>query len=360
MQLSDSEAVAYGLLALCAENMYAAAPNALNPPAPSQIAAAGWNIVGYLTAQDVLIPSRLAPDQKLRINQSKRIFYGFVARNVAHPTVFVAAIRGTEALVEWFIDAEFLLIPHPRYPAAHVEQGFWGIYQTMSLADLSGVTTHQHAPEGVEQLVGTGSIVVTGHSLGSALATYFTESLARRLGASATACLFASPRTGDPAWATIFDQKVSEYRLFNYILDIVPHVPSGVLYGALPKATVVQPRGAQAGIRLDLGCNHHLLSYCALLDYADEQKAGPDPSSPPCILGPASSIQETTVAWALIVTEAGVATEKVRLLLKGPSYREPGLAALRPPNFAAATSSGFRASRPPGRSFRHAAVRSSC
>ena len=131
----------YGLLALCAENMYAAAPNALNPPAPSQIAAAGWNIVGYLTAQDVLIPSRLAPDQKLRINQSKRVFYGFVAQNVARPTAFVAAIRGTEAPIEWFIDADFLLIPHPRYPGAQVEQGFWGIYQTMSLADLSGVTT---------------------------------------------------------------------------------------------------------------------------------------------------------------------------------------------------------------------------
>jgi triacylglycerol lipase len=88
--------------------------------------------------------------------------------------------------------------------------------------------------------------------------------------------LFASPHTGDPAWATIFDQMVSEYRLFNYILDIVPHVPA-VLYGTLPKATVIQPRSAQAGIRLDLGCNHHLLSYCALLDYADEQKAGSDP-----------------------------------------------------------------------------------
>jgi hypothetical protein len=87
----------------------------------------------------------------------------------------------------------------------------------------------------------------------------------------------------------------------------------GSIASAFPPAThrcAFQPRGAQAGIRLDL------LSYCALLDYADEQKAGPDPSSPPCILGAASSIQETTVAWALIVTEAGVATEKVRLLLK--------------------------------------------
>jgi triacylglycerol lipase len=312
-----SDAVAYGLLALCAENMYDGAPSLLNPPPASQIAAAGWKVVGHLTAQDILIPSKLDPDQTLRIIQNKRVFYGFVAQNIADPTAFVAAIRGTEALIEWFIDADFLLIPHPRYPGAQVEQGFWGIYQTMSLADpITGATTYQHAAEGVQQLVGNGSIVVAGHSLGSALATYFTESLARRLGARASACLFASPRTGDPAWTAIFDQTVSNYRLFNYILDIVPHVPTGDFYGTLSKATVIQPGGAQAGIRLDLGCNHHLLSYCALLDYADEQKAGPDPSSPPCILGTASSIQETTMAWAPIVTEAGVA-EKVRPLLKG-------------------------------------------
>jgi triacylglycerol lipase len=318
MALSDSDAVAYGLLALCAENMYAGAPNSLNPPPASQIAAAGWKVVGYLTAQDVLIPSKLDPDQRLGIDHSKRVFYGFVGQNIAEPTAFVAAIRGTEALIEWFIDADFWLIPHPRYLGAKVEQGFWGIYQTMSLADpLTGATTYQLAAEGVEDLVGTGSIVVAGHSLGSALATYFTEALARRLGASASACLFASPRTGDPAWAAIFDQTVSDYRLFNYILDIVPHVPTGDFYGALSKATVIQPRGAQAGIRLDLGCNHHVLSYSALLDYAQEQKAGPDPSSPPCILGPASSIRDTTEAWALIVTDCGIATEKVRLLLKG-------------------------------------------
>jgi hypothetical protein len=273
--------------------MYAGAPKSLNPPPASEIAAAGWKIVGYLTAQDVLIPSKLDPDQTLRIIQNKRVFYGFVAQNVANPTAFVAAIRGTEALIEWFIDADFWLIPHPHYLGAKVEQGFWGIYQTMSLADpITGATTYQLAAEGV-------------------------EALARRLGARASACLFASPRTGDPAWTAIFDQTVSDYRLFNYIVDIVPHVPTGDFYGTLSKATVIQPKGAQAGIRLDLGCNHHVLSYSALLDYALEQKTGLDPSSPPCILGPASSIRDTTEAWALIITECGIATEKVRLLLKG-------------------------------------------
>ena len=113
---------------------------------------------------------------------------------------------------------------------------------------------------------------MTEHTFGSALTDLFNESPARRLEANATAPSFASPHTGDPAWAAIFAVNVSEYRLFNYILDIVPHVPTGEDYAALAKATVIQPGSAQAGIRLDLGCNHHLLSYCALLDYAQDRR----------------------------------------------------------------------------------------
>lgn len=49
----------FGLLAMYAEDMYSV--GSLNPVADPRIAALGWNIVGYLTAPDVLIPSRGAP-----------------------------------------------------------------------------------------------------------------------------------------------------------------------------------------------------------------------------------------------------------------------------------------------------------
>jgi len=171
----------------------------------------------------------------------------FLLGNNGDPNSYVAVVRGTEGLVEWVIDAEFVLIPHPRHAGVQVEQGFWNIYQTMSLADpTTGLTTHQNAAEGVAKLVGTGSVVVTGHSLGSALATYFTDDLSERLGSNVSACLFASPRTGDSGWATLVAATVNSYRLFNYILDIVTHVPT-IGYATLPNATVIQPSTAQAG-----------------------------------------------------------------------------------------------------------------
>lgn len=85
-------------------------------------------------------------------------------------------------------------------------------------------------------------------------------------------CLFASPRTGDPAWADLFAVTVKDYRLFNYILDIVTRVPT-LGYATLPNATVIQPSTAQAGIRLDILCNHHVIRYCAMIDYKETMAA---------------------------------------------------------------------------------------
>jgi triacylglycerol lipase len=313
-------AVQFGLLVMYAEDMYDVAPGTLNPPADPRIAAAGWNVVGYLTAQDALIPAKGASNRKLGVDHGKRVFYGYVAQNIAAPTSYVAVVRGTAGMIELVIDAEFVPIPHPRYPGARVEQGFWSIYQTMSLADPStGTTTFQNAAEGIEKQVGTGSIVVTGHSLGSALATYLVEDVAERLASTTSACLFASPRTGDSVWADIFDKNVTQYDFFNYILDLVPHVPTGIGYKTLSKATILQPSAAQAGVKLDLLCDHHLICYCAMLDFIQASAATLTPrdmACHACILGPASSVPEAAKALATLINEFGIGTEKAIIMLK--------------------------------------------
>lgn len=92
------------------------------------------------------------------------------------------------------------------------------------------------------------------------------------MGAGVSACLFASPRTGDGGWTALFDATVASYQLYNYILDLVTHVPS-LGYATLSKATVLQPSTAQAHIRLDVLCNHHVLCYCAMIDFAETMAA---------------------------------------------------------------------------------------
>jgi triacylglycerol lipase len=317
MPIPDSQSISFGLLTMFAEDMYSVAIGSLRPTADPRIAMAGWTVVGYLTAQDAVFPDTGALDRTLRVDPIKRVFFGFLARNNVDQNSYVAAIRGTDGLVEWVIDAEFLAIPHPRHPGATVEQGFWNIYQTMSLADpATGLTTHQNAGEGIEELVGSGTIVVAGHSLGSALATYLAEDLSERLPKKVSACLFASPRTGNSMWTTLFDSNVGDYRLFNYVLDIVTHVPL-LNFSFLPKLTVIQPATAQTGIRLDLLCNHHVICYCAMIDDGIVRPTtSADASCEACILLPPAGMPETAKALAVIINEFGLADEKAVVMLK--------------------------------------------
>lgn len=102
--IADQQAVGFGFLAMFAEDMYAPI-GSLNPPADTRIAKSGWTIIAYLTAQDALFPQKEAANR--HISLSKRVFFGFLARNTDDPTVYAAVVRGTDGIVEWVIDAAF-------------------------------------------------------------------------------------------------------------------------------------------------------------------------------------------------------------------------------------------------------------
>jgi len=313
--VSMATPVLFGFLAMFAEDMYT--EGALLPPADPRIAAAGWDIVGYLTANDVLIPEPGAADRRLTVDRSQRVFYGFLAKSRMDPASFVVAVRGTDGLVEWLIDAEFLLIKHPIYPTTQVEQGFWGVYQSMNLVDAAtGAVINAKAAQGIAATVVGATVTITGHSLGSALATYLTLDVAVTLGSGVTACLFASPRTGDAAWAALFDKTVTNYQLYNYILDLVTHVP-GLGYATLSKAAVLQPATAQANIRLDVFCNHHVICYCAMIDYAAAMAAPTTPGDVKCELCISPPpMSEATKGLAALINEFGIGDEKTLAMLK--------------------------------------------
>lgn len=202
--------------------------------------------------------------------------YGYLARQHSDGRL-AAALRGTDGLVEWLEDGQFAAIAYspaakPSFgpPEARVEQGFWDIFSSMSLRGLDGLSVNGTVVDGILPLLGVqdAAITVVGHSLGSALGTYLAMELALRAPrGSVQACLFASPRTGNRTFVQAFDQTVAEYRLFNYLLDMVPRIPFGPDYEPLPRRTVIQPSTAEANIRMNLACNHHVICYCAMLDY---------------------------------------------------------------------------------------------
>jgi hypothetical protein len=73
----------------------------------------------------------------------------------------------------------------------------------------------------------TASVLVTGHSLGGALATFAGVDIKEELNLSATIYSFGSPRTGNQAFANhVFSLFGTEgYQRVTHYNDVVPHVP---------------------------------------------------------------------------------------------------------------------------------------
>lgn len=304
MSITNSQAAPYGLLLMYAMDMYNALPaprNILTPPPDPRITAAGWTVIAYLTGQDAIFRGDGS------IGQAGRVYYGFLAQNMIDPTQCVVAVRGTNGLVEWVEDAEFVPIAYPPYPALSVEQGFWGIYASMTLVRPDGSSVGGKAADGLAVLVQNNNLMVIGHSLGSSLATYLSLDAARGpLGKRVSACLFASPRTGNAAFTKFYDATLNDYRVFNYVLDLVPRVPAGPDYATLPCTTVLQPATSEASIRVDILCNHHVIDYVAMLDYELSQAPGvvvtpDDQQCAACILGP------ETAGWTMAKELASLA-----------------------------------------------------
>jgi hypothetical protein len=274
-----------GLLVMYAADMHTMFPATTRPPVDGRLAAE-WDVLAYVTAQDAIFR---AGGGVVVLGQD--VCYGVVAASKADPTRCVVVIRGTSGIVEWIEDAEFKPVPHPDKASGQVEQGFFSIYQSMKVLSLDGQTS-QGVAAGIAALVpGAACVTVIGHSLGSALATYlhFDLAAAGSLGPKASGLFFASPHPGDDVFAQAFqDRTQGRYTLYNYFLDAVPRVPFGPDYAHLQGVTDLRPSDANARVRFDLACDHHIVCYCAMLDYDTTMavpKLGVDTACVACIKG---------------------------------------------------------------------------
>jgi len=269
------------LLVMYGFDMCSAVPSNLAPVPDARIAAAGFNnVVGYLTASDAILVTGLSLRSRMFGSSNdglNRVCYGYVASR--GPAEYIAVVRGTHGLLEWADELDFLMMRHPNPAAGFVDQGFWGIYQTMMFHPvLGGVPVP--AAQGLANLPPGASLAVLGHSLGSALATYLTLDLALG-GTPVKGCFFASPRTGSQGFVDFFENMNINYDLWNYAQDKVPTVPTRDLihfsnYASLRQEKTIPVDGG-IGVTIDstLPCFHHLICYAALLDPATYKAALP-------------------------------------------------------------------------------------
>ena len=244
--LDPQSAAFYGQFVQAAYTMFESTTNP-DPlrPAPEGIPP-GYELGAWIQMSDFLLGSK-----ELK-------FYGIVAHKIDEPDARIVAIRGTESFAEWFDDAVCALVHFTQVPGAgRVAKGFDEIYSSMkviphtpgeSLAvapqaftgsfaqQLEQLALRKEAERGVklqasEQQPGAETrirrpTIVTGHSLGSALATLFVmENASRGKFDISTLCTFASPKVGDTGFVDRFNQlPITSWRLVN-TKDIVPDLP---------------------------------------------------------------------------------------------------------------------------------------
>jgi lipase (class 3) len=185
---------------------------------------------------------------------------GIVAQNAADPSDVFIAIRGTEGVWEWVQDFKFLPRPFPNVQGSGLtEDGFTDMYLSFSMTPGPSATFMQD----VSALIPAGAnVTISGHSLGSALATLLALDMAVNTKYPVKLYTLASPRVGDLSFHNLFEHVVPDaFRVANR-LDIVPKTPPPLFYFHVGDETELVPPST---LKFDLGCEHSILSYFNML-----------------------------------------------------------------------------------------------
>ncbi len=276
-------AVLYGRFVQAAYTMYGNNPNNLTPP-PSNDFPAGYQLTAWIQMQDFVLES-LSPT-----------FYGFVAHSIQNPNQLILAIRGTSNGIEWWDDANAVVMTPFKVPnCGAVGAGFARIYDTLEVVQrpmegsiappqslkAAGSFATQVAtllerraaatPSG-EHAAASSSVEVTGHNLGAALATlYVMENAHTRNVSNPALCTFASPFVGDGTFVQVFDGlQLTSWRIVNG-QDIVPKLPPEIL--GFRHIETEQLFSSLGKVQSSFPCWHALATYLSLIDAASHPDA---------------------------------------------------------------------------------------
>lgn len=218
-------------------------------------------LAGYITANDSIL------------NINRDMYYGFVLQSKVNPKSYTVAIRGTADYIEFMINMNVFYHKTKHKFQGNVESGFYSIYNTMKYIPVEYGYTESLVNALGELMRDDCHLTIVGHSLGAALGTYLALDLCvlYKLGNRLTTCLLASPRVGDKEFVQYFQDNVPRYEVFNFCNDIVPNVPPKFLgYSSLKHINVFDDSEVQItklfGFIPRVLCNHHSITYAALLD----------------------------------------------------------------------------------------------
>ena len=200
--------------------------------------------------------------QTVKIQQLIPVYFGFV---LTSKTANFIIFRGTQRTTEWIGDILLFQKNYEGLANTKIHSGFLGIYNKLV----------QQIHEVVSRLNPSVPCYISGHSLGSALATIAAVDLAQKfpkLKEQIRLYTYGGPRVGNPNFAQMHSQIVpNSYRIFN-LADTIPLSPPTVFRKDI-YVHVGQPWSflAQYG---DILPNHAVDTYSAAINKQVETDRG--------------------------------------------------------------------------------------
>jgi triacylglycerol lipase len=175
--------------------------------------------------------------------------FGLMGNNTTSRTAFVS-FRGTSDAPEWLADLDAIPADYSRIPNfGQVHTGFQDVYDLVRESIAANLAT---ASTGCDQ------ILVTGHSLGAALAVLAAPDIFRNMPPNKIEprlITFGGPRVGLSDFVDAFNADIEScFRVVNF-LDIVPLVPPA------PYVHVGAEIAINSGGAVDFGWRHSLIAY---------------------------------------------------------------------------------------------------
>ena len=224
----------------------------------------GYEVVATIFAND--LATQLNPARG-----RSRVKMGLILQALGTGDV-VVAIRGTEGIMEWVQDAQFLDEPFTFVPAGgRTEDGFTDMYRSMTVGQGASVPSTVDFLKTFQWQRPVTSLTICGHSLGGAIVTLLAVDAAVNAAAlcgNLKLYTYASPRTGNHDFAVKYHQTVRTTYRFVDTVDLVPKLPTIFPYRHVTDAilldslTLIPPRVL---LQPNPVCWHILSSYIYLM-----------------------------------------------------------------------------------------------
>jgi len=142
---------------------------------------------------------------------------GYIGYMPSQSTIFVV-YRGSTSIKDWANNVDVILTGYPKCSKCEVHKGFYKEEQGV-------IATITAQVKSLKAQFPSYSVVVTGHSLGAALATLTALDFLDSAIGPVRLFNFGSPRVGNTDFANFASAKLGDRNRNTHHKDMVPHIP---------------------------------------------------------------------------------------------------------------------------------------